>query len=164
MAPRGARENEGLQQLRTFFRWIARAGSHDRALREGSGRSMRLETMFTDESGDQAEAALEPPRCTAPKGTLARDLMTGEDGIGPVALTPAFVAAHTAIGDAPVSVPYDVLRREVVTALALRDAWRSGRTRGRRHNPQVIEVHAAPVAAEGLDPRRCRERSAARFE
>jgi hypothetical protein len=101
-------------------------------------------------------------RCT-PQIALARDLTTSKRGIGAIALTPAFVAAKAAVGDAPVAVPHDVLGREVVTAPALCDAWRSGPTGGWCRDPQVIEVHAPPAATGILDPRRRGKGPAARL-
>jgi len=94
---------------------------------------------------------------------LPRDLATGEGGIGAIALAPAVVAADTAVRDAPVTMPYDVLGFEFVPALALRNAWKSGASRS-RHGPEMIKVHATPVAAETLDQGRRQEGTATRFE
>jgi hypothetical protein len=93
---------------------------------------------------------------------VPRDLATSEGGIGVIALASALVAAPAAVGDAAIAVPHHVFGREIVTALALGDAWRS-RLSGRRCcDAQVIEVHA-PCATDALDAGRGGERAAARL-
>src|SRR5881628_2658264 len=95
---------------------------------------------------------LGPPRCGAPPSTLSRDLPARESGIGVIALASALVAAEAAICNAAVAMTHHVLPSKVVTAVTLRDTgWRSRHSS--RDDPQVIEVHAAPVATGVLDPR-----------
>ncbi len=112
--------------------------------------------------GIEVEPVLGLPRC-APQGALAQPLPTGEGGIGLIALAPALVAAYAAIGHTPVAMPHNVLGREVVTALALRDARESSPTRCSRHDPQVIQIHAPPVPTDVLDRGRRGKRTAARL-